>query len=115
MKIADRSLRIRRGSVPDVSVQIRIFAPRPIGRAWSCAYEIDWPGAPRKRDISGLDSMQALFLALQAIGTDLYTSEHHRAGELVWEQEGRGYGFPVPKTIRDLLIGDDAAPSDGEV
>jgi hypothetical protein len=108
MVIANRTLRIRRQSVPDVPVAIRIFAPRPVGRAWSCAYEIDWPGSPRKRDISGFDSMQALFLALQAIGTDLYTSEHHRAGELAWEQEGSGYGFPVPKTIRDLLIGDDA-------
>lgn len=101
--------------MPDVPVAVRIFVPRPVGRAWWCEYEIDWPGGRRKRDIAGLDSMQALFLAMQAIGTDLYTSEHHRAGELVWEQEGRGYGFPVPNMIRDLLIGDDAPPSDGDV
>ena len=55
--------------------------------------------------------MQALYLALQVIGAELYTSDAHRAGELVWQQEGRGYGFPVPRGMEDLLIGDDAAPT----
>ena len=112
MHIAIRTLKIRRTSVPDVAVAIRVFAPRPVGRGWSCGYEIDWPSSTRKRDVSGFDSMQALVLALQAIGTELYMSEHHQAGELLWEQQGRGYGFPVPDTIRDLLIGDDGLPKD---
>ena len=112
MQIANRTLKIRRRSVPDVTVAVRVFAPRCVGRVWSCRYEVDWPGSTRKRDISGFDSMQTLVLALQAIGTELYMSEHHQAGELVWEQEGRGYGFPVPDNIRDLLVGDDAPSRD---
>ena len=55
-----------------------------------------------------LDSVQALLLALQAIGAELYRSEHHLSGRLLWEKEGGGYGFPVPRNIRDLLVGDDA-------
>jgi hypothetical protein len=107
MKIAERILRIRHDH-GDSEVPTRIFAPRSDeGSSWTCRYEIDWPGAPRRREIGGLDSVQALFLALQAIGAELYTSEHHEAGRLRWDKEGDGYGFPVPRTIRDLLIGDD--------
>jgi hypothetical protein len=25
----------------------------------------------------------------------------------LWLEPGRGYGFPVPNNIRDLLVGDD--------
>ena len=27
---------------------------------------------------------------------------------LAWLSPGRGYGFPVPQGIRDLLVGDDS-------
>ena len=27
---------------------------------------------------------------------------------LAWLSPGRGYGFPVPQSIRDLLVGDDS-------
>ena len=65
-------------------------------------------GGPAQIFERGIDSMQALLLALQMIGAELYSSKHHDAGELVWEREGGGYGFPVPRTISDLLVGDDA-------
>lgn len=108
MKIAERILRLRQGQ-GEVEVPIRIFAPEPSEKSsWVCRYEIGWPGTPRKRSIGGFDSVQALFLALQAIGAELYTSEHHESGRLIWDKEGGGYGFPVPRTIRDLLVGDDA-------
>ena len=41
------------------------------------------------------------------IGTHIYCSEYHRSGDLSWGEPGQGYGFPVPHTIRDVLIGDD--------
>lgn len=107
MKIATRFLRLRRGGA-EVDVPIHIFAPIRDGRAWACRYEIDWPSGKRKRSIAGWDAVQALVLALQAIGAEIYGSEYHASGNLMWEKEGRGYGFPVPHTIRDLLIGDDA-------
>lgn len=57
--------------------------------------------------------MQALTLALQKIGTEIYTSDFHKSGLLSWDDSKKsnsrtGYGFPVMPSVRDLLIGDDA-------
>ena len=51
--------------------------------------------------------MQAIVLALQKIGTDLYMSESHLTGALVWDRPGAGYGFPLPSSGREALVGDD--------
>ncbi len=73
-----------------------------------CEYEIDWPEGTRKFAAHGLDSVQALELALKMIGSEIYTSEYHKSKMLSWEKPGRGYGFPVARNMRDLLEGDDA-------
>ncbi len=44
--------------------------------------------------------------ALTLIGAILYGSADHRAGRLSWSKQG-GYGFPVPNTMRDELVGFD--------
>ena len=41
------------------------------------------------------------------IGAELYASAQNKSGALSWLAPGRGYGFPVPNAIRDLLVGDD--------
>jgi hypothetical protein len=73
---------------------------------WICRYEIDWPS--QKRSHFGVDSFQALILALQTIGAEIYASVYHKAGSQKWAERYRGYGFPVGGNLRDLLIGDDA-------
>jgi hypothetical protein len=75
---------------------------------WTCRYEIDWPGHTRSHFAGGADSFQALILALQMIGAEIYASAYHEAGSLKWFERWRGYGFPVGYNLRDLLIGDDA-------
>jgi hypothetical protein len=60
------------------------------------------------KEIFGFDSIQAIFLALQTIGAEIYTSSYHKSGQLFLDKPGNGYGFPVMPTIRDLLEGDDA-------
>ena len=70
--------------------------------------EIGWPDGVRRRFAGAGDSVQAILLAMQMIGTEIYTNPYHASGRLRWERDGGGYGFPVPKTIRDLLVGDDA-------
>jgi hypothetical protein len=106
MVVASRSLKLRQRD-GSVAVGVRIFAPQPDQGHWSCAYEIDWPEGTRKFAASGLDSMQALILALNMIGSEIYTSEYHKAGNLNSGESWKGYGFPVPQNLRDLLEGDD--------
>ena len=107
MQIASRKLCFT-GS-PAVPFDIRIFAPESEpGGSWSCRYEIDWPDRPRSMTAWGKDSVQALVLALNMIGSEIYTSEYHKAGELYFEKRGDGFGFPVPANLRDLLEGADA-------
>jgi len=105
MIIATRLLKLR--DQPGVEIPINIFAPEWDGASWSCRWEIHWPDHQRNMAATGVDSVQALFLALQMIGADIYTSDYHKSGELVWKIPARGYGFPVPRNLRDLLVGDD--------
>jgi hypothetical protein len=108
MLIATRSLKLS-NSDGDVDVPVRLFAPvQQSDGAWSCTYEIDWPNGKATSVGFGFDAFQALILTLQKIGGDLYASNSHKSGELVWEKQGSGYGFPVSNIIRDLLVGDDA-------
>ncbi len=108
MKVFTHQLSYRIGDAV-LPVAIRLDAPRPADRSWSCAYEIGWPEGPRRSVAHGADALQALVLALQKIGTELYTSAHHRSGALSGSSPGGGYGFPVPPNLRDLLAGDDVA------
>ena len=105
--IAERLLKLNdRGGTVDVAV--RIFAPEREKQAWSCRYEILWPDGIRIASARGIDSAQAILVALQMIGAELYTSDHHKAGRLMFDEPGRGYGFPLTQNLRDLLTGDDA-------
>jgi len=107
MIVASRSLKLRQAE-READVGVRIFAPRPDQSHWSCEYEIDWPEGVRKGAAHGHDSVQPLHLALNTVGAELYTSDYHKTGVLSSNDSWKGYRFPVPKNIRDLLIGDDA-------
>jgi hypothetical protein len=107
MLIASRVLTLREADA-EIEIPIRIFAPQEEDDAWVCRYEIDWPEGTQAMTSWGGDSAQALILALSMIGADIYSSSYHKSGNLVLEAPGKGYGFPVPSSLRDLLEGDDA-------
>lgn len=86
---------------------VHLHAPELDDGAWICRYEIEWPEGTRSSYGAGFDAVQALHLTLQKIGIELYKSESHAKGRLAWGALGEGYGFPVPGTMRDVLIGDD--------
>lgn len=90
-------------------VGIRIDGPERQDRAWVCRYEIDWPEGTRTFHAVGRDALQALVLALQMIGAEIHTSAYHREGRLRAYDGEAGYGFPVPASLRDLLVGADVA------
>lgn len=104
--IGQRTLRTRRKGL-EVDITISAETPEGQGRAWICRWSIDWPEGRIARFARGIDGLQAAHLAQQMIGAALYSSEDHKAGHLVWEKPGDGYGFPVPKAIRDRLVGAD--------
>jgi hypothetical protein len=107
MSILCRDLSYTKEDGPVLSVPVRIHAPETDGVDWSCLSTIGWPHGVESFRTHGFDAVQALFLALQSTGARIYGSEYHETGRLSFDGHGRGYGFPVPKIIRDLLVGDD--------
>jgi hypothetical protein len=106
MLIATRILKLRKAS-GDIEIPVRIFAPKPQTVDWSCTVEVDWPDGTVTMDAVGIDAVQALELGLKLVGAQLYASDHHASGRLMWQELGKGYGFPVVNSLRDMLIGDD--------
>lgn len=93
---------------PAIAIPVRVFTPALEDGSWWCRFTIGWPDGELARAAGGVDPIQAFDLALRMIGTNLYCSELHETGRLMWLEPGDGYGFPVPHNIRDLLIGNDA-------
>ncbi|TVR07406.1 MAG: hypothetical protein EA385_12895 [Salinarimonadaceae bacterium] len=93
--------------VDEIAIEIRLYQPEKHNTAWICRYEVDWPEGSRTFRSSGFDALQALVLALQMIGAEIYSSSYHRAGRLRAYDNEKGYGFPVASSLRDLLVGVD--------
>lgn len=91
----------------EVAVPVKIYAPADKGDHWRCEFEIGWPDRTRRGKGYGIDSTQALLVAMQSIGVELYTSEAHNAGRLKWDRPRGGYGFPLRSGVSDLYEGDD--------
>jgi hypothetical protein len=107
MMICERILKLRQDRSHRL-VSVRLFLPAELKESWGCRWEIHWPDRMRRGEAFGHDGMQAVVLALQAIGSELYASDEHASGQLSWAEGRSGYGFPVPRIIRGLLVGDDA-------
>ena len=104
MIVAERNLKLVKSGQ---YIPIVIFTPREIDGSWFCKFTIGWPDGEIAMDAGGVDSVQAIELALNMIGAFIYSSDHHVSGELMWLEAGKGYGFPVTKDLRDLLVGED--------
>jgi uncharacterized protein DUF6968 len=88
-------------------VPVSIYLPVEMNDHWQNDYEIGWPAAVRTHAARGVDSVQALLLAMQMIGAEIYASDAHRAGKVRLDRPGGGYGFPLPKRTRAISEGDD--------
>lgn len=106
MVIATRHLTAASPDGP-FDVKIEIEAPELSERSWICRFTIAWPEGTRSDYCLGFDSVQALYLALQKIGAELYGSSYHRDGQLTWVKPQDGYGFPMIRGGLDVLIGED--------
>lgn len=101
--------RILTADLPDGAKQVHIgiYAPRIADGMNICEYVIGWPEGNRRSFGAGVDLVQALHSALLKIGLEIYASAYHKSGILSWEKPGQGYGFPIPKNGRYLLVGED--------
>jgi hypothetical protein len=104
--VAGRLLTMKVGR-RDVEVPVTVYAPVDKGDHWRCDFTIGWPDKPRHGHGNGIDSAQALLIALQFVGLELYVSKAHKAGKLKCPGRRAGYGFPLPRTIRDEAQGED--------
>ena len=107
MIIATRDL-VLRDPARAINIPVRIHAPENAKGDWICRFDIGWPEGKIERWGTGVDAVQSLLFALQMIGAELYASSEHKSGRLEWLEPDRGYGFPVPDNIRNLLVGDDS-------
>lgn len=107
MLIAYRELTYAPRGLPRIKIPIRMFAPEDIGGGWKCRFEIDWPDNPIRSYGAGMDDFQALDLTQKRVALEIYHSAYHASGRLWWNSPGRGYGFPIIASARDLLVGDD--------
>ena len=91
----------------ETAIAITICKPERRDKAWACRYAINWPDGQRIFEAIGFDQLQALVLALQMIGAEIYTSTYHQEGRLRAYDHDKGYGFPVASSLRELLVGVD--------
>jgi hypothetical protein len=89
------------------TVTVVLAEPKEVRGSWFVRYEIGWPEGPSSAEVGGADALQASYLAMQAVALAIYASPHHRAGRLYWFSPGGGYGFPMPKSGRNDLVGQD--------
>lgn len=94
-------------SAGERAVEVRMFIPEPVGSAWHCRYEIDWPEGNVSSFTAGNDAIASMHGTIEKIGMELYMSRYHHERRMWWIKEWIGYGFPLPKGARDLLIGHD--------
>jgi hypothetical protein len=76
-------------------VDVRVFAPEPDGQDFRCEYEIIRNGKRLRRYAMGVDSMQALLLAISGARTSLLYPEPGQLDESLRFLDGSDLGLQV--------------------
>ena len=71
----------------------RFYRPVSDGQDFSCRYEIAWPDGLRSREVWGVDSIQALLLAMQSVHGDLLLRRERDGFDVQW-LDGCQLGLP---------------------
>ncbi|MET7331458.1 DUF2283 domain-containing protein [Nonomuraea sp. NPDC005650] len=89
-EIAHRVLVLRTDPPRDVTVTIGVPYEEPTGD-WSCPYRIDGlDGWEHERKVTGVDSLEAIELALAMVRAALAGSHEAREGLLSWDEAPSG-------------------------
>jgi len=91
--IATRTLRFQRGDGSEVEVGVTLGTPVPDprdpARTWACPSEINGPVEHVIRAIYGVDSMQALILAIHTLPAELQALARKEGGRFLDEDDLR--------------------------
>jgi hypothetical protein len=91
-----------------INIPVKFYLPEKLANGdYQCRFEIGWPNGAKKTAAMGVDAVQSLLGAMQMAAALAYTNPMHEKGQLYWLEMGAGYGLPLPKSIRDLSVGDD--------
>ena len=93
---------------PGQKVVIRLGMPFPQAEYphdSCCPYQIEGLGSGKVRVAHGIDAFQSIWLAMQMIGAELYTSDEFAAGKLKLAEgpPDPDLCLPVPRAMEDLL------------
>jgi hypothetical protein len=86
-------------------VNLTIFEPTLVSPDWEVEYEIiglEKAGSVFRHRAMQIDSVGALFQALQLLAVEIRVSEAHKSGRLFWLEQGDDYGLPIRDEFKDL-------------
>lgn len=87
--IATREFELLSDTLPPVTVVLRIGVPvpdpNPPGDAWGCPFRIDTGEQSKDVVCFGVDSIQALRLALDRANTELVSLARNRSSRCLWQ------------------------------
>jgi hypothetical protein len=80
-------------------VTVRFLKPVPDGNDFRCDFQIEWPNSKVSKHSFGVDSVQALLLAMQIAHIDLLASPQSKADQLKW-LDNADLGLPLPLNMK---------------
>jgi hypothetical protein len=81
-------------------LEVAIFAPVEDQGDYRCEYELKEIGKTTKVSFAvGVDSLQALTLALQKLGADVLFSDDAREKEVYWNDQNEDLGLLLPRGV----------------
>lgn len=83
-------------------VHVKIWAPARDGRDWRCRFQITGIGDDSVRSIGGVDSVQALQLALHGVAH--YLKPHRRSLKWLFDAGDLGFTAPIPSGYGEAFI-----------
>ncbi|NML04904.1 hypothetical protein [Sphingomonas sp. G-3-2-10] len=83
------------------NVKITVLPPEEISyMEWKCHYRIDGIGKFKEKISYGIDAIQAFYLSLIYISTEIYSSDDYKNGNITWEGASLGdIGLPISNNI----------------
>ncbi|UBU10119.1 DUF2283 domain-containing protein [Nonomuraea gerenzanensis] len=102
-EIAHRVLALRTDPPRDVVITVGVPYEEPTGE-WSCPYRIDGlDGWEHERKVSGLDSLEAVELAMITVRAAVTGSHEAREGLLAWDDDDE----PAERRARTVYVSVD--------